>query len=212
MNSIFSARSVVSKAVFSAPILATLADSPKASAASVEYTDMCRRDVNVVQWTPQKGPIARFVADTYIRNHQTGVWIGLGRVGTSFWSAEGGDNNDACDDCRSFYLVETRADGTRKQHALIDWQNREQLGPDPAAQKAHILSRLWQLADHTWPADKLMQDYTLTLGQPDANDAKNELKFAVRVATKNVLDLRYDFTAGTSMCWCIYEWNGRVAR
>ncbi len=189
-----------------------MTDASTASAASVEYSGMCQRDVTIAQWTPQKGPIARFVADTFIRAQQTGIWIGLGRSGTSFWSAEGGYTSDACDDCRSFYLVETRADGTRKQHALITSQDQTRLGSDLTAQKAHILTRLWQLADQSWPADKLKQDYTLTPGRPDAEDSRDEQAFAVRIVSKDVFDLRYDFAASTSMCWCMYEWNGKSIR
>ncbi len=176
------------------------------------YSEMCQRHVSVDQWTPKSGPIARYIADTYAKSTETGVWIGLGRSGNSFWSAEGGDVNDACDDCRSLYLVETRADGTRKQHVIIGPNEWSSVSAEPEARKAYILARLWKLAASTWPADKLTQDYALTRGRRDADKAAIPPTFAVKIVAKNVFDLQYDFSVSTHMCWCVFKWNAQSRR
>src|SRR4051812_11167624 len=63
-------------------------------AAVVTYAgNACHRTVDVIQWTPAAGPLARFVADTFANNDETGLWIGLGRTKTAFWSVEGGDDD-----------------------------------------------------------------------------------------------------------------------
>lgn len=143
----------------------------------------------------------------------TGVWIGLGRVGTSFWSAEGGDSNDACDDCRVLRLVETRADGTRKRYDVFAGDDRLRVGTDPASVvKDHVLANLWKLAATTWPTDKLVQDYTLTLGRPNAEGIGAADMFAVDVKAKGAFHVRYDFGATTSMCWCVYDWTAKKAQ
>lgn len=204
----FSFRSVL----LGASLLAVSAFASPATAASVSYDGNCFRSAEVVQWTPQKGPIARFVADTFMTSKSTGLWIGLGRSGTSFWSAEGGNSSDACDDCRVLRLVETRADGTRKRYELWNEEIKRRVGVDPAAEKAHILSELWKLSAGSWPADKLTQDYSMTLGRPDAPNAKPSQIFAVSIQTKNTLNLRYDFASSPLMCWCIYDWKSQKAR
>jgi len=197
-------RSVLRSAILPLVVFAAMTHVSPASAATVSYSDMCQRDANVVQWTPQKGPIARFVVDTFLNTTQTGLWIGLGRKGTSFWSAEDGLANVVWEDCRWLSLVETRADGTRKTHVIWGPSESAQIGSDPEAPKTHMLGRLWQLAATQWPADKLTQDYALTLGKPDA---ARQLPFAVKVTHENAFDLRFDFGASTSMCWCVYEWR-----
>ena len=204
----FSFRSVL----LGASLLAVSAFASPASAASVSYegnNGNCARSVEVVQWAPQKGPIARFVADKFLASISTGLWIGLGRSGKSFWSAEGGDASDACPECRELRLVETRADGTRKRYHLWSSEIEARVGVDPAAQKAHILAELWKLAAGTWPSDKLTQDYSLTLGRPDAPNANPSQVFAVAVQAKKSLNLRYDFSSSPSACWCIYDWTVR---
>lgn len=205
-------RTVVRSAILLSATVAQLFLAAPVSAKNVSYSDMCERDVDVLQWTPQKGPIARFVADTFANSTQGGLWIGLGRAGTSFWSAEGGDTSDACDACRSLSLVETRADGTRKEYAIIDSDEYTRLSADPAARKAYVLARLWRLASRTWPADKLGQDYVLTMGEPGSGISGNQRPFAVKVATKNAFDLRYDFSASKLMCWCVYQWKVQSRR
>jgi len=205
----FSFRSVL----LGASLLAVSAFASPAIAASVSYDGNCFRSVDVVQWTPQKGPVARFVADRFMTSQSTGLWIGLGRSGTSFWSAEGGDANDACDDCRVLRLVETRADGTRKRYDLWTSEIRNRVGVDPAAEKAHILSELWRLAAGAWPADKITQDYSMTLGRPDAPNAPANQIFAVAIQSKsNKLNLRYDFGSAPLMCWCVYDWKSQSGR
>lgn len=183
-----------------------------ASAASVSYEGMCARSATIIRWTPKEGAVARFVADAFAKDTQTGLWIGLGRDGTSFWSAEGGEPNDACDDCRILRLVQTRADGTRKVHKVFGAEDTARIGSDPAARKAHVLATLWKLAKDTWPADKLTQDYALAVGKPETNVSANQRTFAVKVFAKNKFDIRYEFGATTSMCWCFYEWNARSRR
>ena len=205
-------RAVVRSAIWLSATVALLFLAAPVSANNGSYSDMCLRDVGVLQWTPQKGPIARFVADTFANSTQTGLWIGLGRAGTSFWSAEGGDVSDACDDCRSLSLVETRADGTRKEYAIIGPDEYARASADPAARKAYVLGRLWRLASSTWPADKLAQDYVLTMGESGSGISGSQRPFAVKVATKNAFDLRYDFSVSTLMCWCVYQWKVQSRR
>lgn len=182
-----------------------VASAGPAFAAEVGYHGACRRDAQVVQWSPKKGAIARFVADTFASNDKTGLWIGLGRSGSSFWSAEGGDPNDACDDCRELYLVETKSDGARKLHPVF--KAADHPDKDAEARKALVLRKLWKLARTTWPADKLTQDYTFTAGRPPAKDPEGDPPFAARVERKGTFDLRYDLGAKTEMCWCFYEWR-----
>lgn len=194
---------------FGAPVLASGAP---VSAEEIEYRDNCAVSVQTKQWTPQKGPIARFVVDTFLASRAGGVWIGLGRSGTSFWSAEGGDVNDACDDCRALRLVETRADGTRKQYDIWSQEISNRVGADAAAQKAHMLAALWKLSGATWPTDKLTQDYSMTLGRPGASIASTKQNFAVAIQSKNTLNLRFDYEASKLMCWCVFDWKGQKAR
>lgn len=204
--------SPIRPAFLGAALLAISSFASPASAASVKYDGECFRSAEIVQWTPQKGPIARFVVDTFLLDKGTGVWIGLGRSGTSFWSAEGSDVNDACDDCRVLHLVETRADGTRKRYEIWDRSNHREAGMDAAAEKAHMLAALWKLAGGVWPVDKLTQDYSLKLGRPDAPNASANQMFAVEIQTKNVLNLRYDFGVSKLMCWCRYDWKAQSRR
>lgn len=216
--SIFSSRSLFRAAVVAASLVISsiggpaLAYGAPVSAEEAEYIDRCAVSVQTKQWTPQKGPVARFVVDTFLASGATGIWIGLGRSGTSFWSAEGGEVNDACDDCRALRLVETRADGTRKQYDI--WSNdiRNRIGMDPAAQRAHMLAALWKLSGTTWPTDKLTQDYSMTLGRPGASIASTKQNFAVAIQSKNTLNLRYDFEVSKLMCWCVFDWKGQRAR
>lgn len=219
MNMLAPARRTLRAALFAAAALLPVAVAPAASAAVVSYESKCFRTIDVVQWTPQKGAVARFIADTFASSGKTGLWIGLGRTRTSFWSAEGGEPNDACDDCRELYLVETRRDGTRKRHTIFDSAIRNRAGATPAAQKAHILATLWKLAKTTWPAAKLTRDYTVKTGLPPAKHPDRDPTFAVEVTGKAAsgkvasgekpLRLRYDFNAKTSMCWCFYDWKAK---
>ena len=194
-------------ALFSVSALVPLAVASAASAAEVSYQGSCFRTAEVVQWTSKKGAVARFVADTFASSTQTGLWIGLGWSGTSFWSAEGGDQNDACDDCRALYLVETKADGKRTRHTVFDPAAHP--GAGATARKSHVLATLWKLASKTWPADKLQQSYTLVAGKPPVNDPDKDPPFAVKVTAKGTFDLRYDLGAKTSMCWCVYDWKAK---
>lgn len=194
-------------ALFSVAVLAPALTPRPAAAAVVSYDGSCRRTTDVLQWTPQKGAVARFIADTFATSTRTGLWIGLGRTDTAFWSAEGGDPNDACDDCRVLYLVETKFDGTRKRHTVLGESQKRPAGA--AAQKAQVLAALWKLAKKTWPADKLTQDYTMTAGKPPAKDPTADPAYTVQVAIKNGAKLRYDLGAKTSMCWCMYDWTGK---
>lgn len=208
-------RTVVRSAILLFATVALLFLAAPVSAHSAEdaaYSNGCQRSADVRQWTPQKGPIARFVADTFANSTDTGLWIGLGRAGTSFWSAEGGDTSDACDDCRSLSLVETRADGTRKEYAIISSDEYARASADPAARKAFVLARLWRLASSKWPADKLTQDYVLTMGEPGSGISGNKRPFTVKVATKKAFDLRYDFSGSKLMCWCVYQWKVQSRR
>lgn len=183
----------------------TLFASP-VSAASVSYDGKCFRSADVIQWKPQKGPAARFIADAFSTTH-TGLWIGLGRSGSSFWSAEGGEPSDACDDCRILDLVQTRADGTRQRFTVLSSEDLTRLGSDSAARKAHILAKLWMLANNSWPADKLTHDYALALGMPSGNRP-----FAVEVEAKGHFKIRYDLGSSPLMCWCMYEWKAQTSR
>ena len=183
--------------------------APPASASTVTYTGSCGLSVDVVQWTPQKGAVARFVADTYASSNNTGLWIGLGRTSTAFWSAEGNDPNDACDECRTLSLVETKFDGTRTRHAVLTQQDHQRLGSDPVAEKAHVLATLWKLAAGAWPATTLKQDYRLSTGKPPANAPSGNPSFVAEVAVKGSGEIRYDLKASTSMCWCIYDWKAK---
>ncbi len=195
------------RTVFSAVTIVAIFGAQPAAAATVSYQGMCGRTVEVEQWTPQKGAIARFVADAFANSSHTGLWIGLGRVGTSFWSAEGGDPNDACDDCRSLNLVETRADGTRRLHTVLGSTDYARSGSDAAARKEIVLAKLWKLASSTWPADKLTQNYSITVGKPLANAPDEDPPFTVKVHAQGAFEFRYDLGASTSMCWCLYEWK-----
>lgn len=184
---------------------AAVTSAAPASAADVAYNGSCARDAQVLQWSPKKGAVARFVADTFLSNDKTGLWIGLGRTGSSFWSAEGMVQSDACDDCRVLYLVETKSDGARTLHRVFD--AGDHAGKDAEARKAIVLGKLWKLASKTWPADKLTQDYTFTAGKPPARAPGGHPPFAARVETKGTFDLRYDLGAKTEMCWCFYGWK-----
>ena len=204
-------RPMLRAAVFSAAALVPVLWTSAATAATVDYPGRCQRSADVVQWTPKKGAVARFIADTFASS-STGLWIGLGRSGTTFWSAEGGDASDACDECRELRLVETSAGGKRKVHTVLGSADLTRIGPDAAAQKAHVLATLWKLASKTWPADKLTQDYTLTTGKPPANDPDGAPPFAVKVTAKDTFDIRYDLGAKKLMCWCTYDWKARTAK
>lgn len=206
------ARSVVRWVVLCAGVLASICAFSPAHAATITYEDRCARTVNAVQWTPQRGPIARFVVDTYLSDRSTGMWIGLGRIGTSFWSAEGSESSDACDDCRTLHLVETRADGTRKRYQVDGTELRRGTDIDPSAQKNRILANLWKLAGNKWPADKLTQDYSVVFGHPETSAKQGQPVFAVHVKAKGAFDLRYDYDATTLMCWCTYDWKMRAGR
>lgn len=211
-RSLFRAAFIAASLAISSIGAPALAHGAPASAEEVEYRDYCAVSVQTKQWTPQKGPVARFVVDTFLASGATGIWIGLGRSGTSFWSAEGGDMNDACDDCRVLRLVETRADGTRKQYDIWNHDIGNQVGTDPAAQKAHMLAALWKLSGTTWPTDKLTQDYSMTLGRPGASTASTKQTFAVAIQSKNTLNLRYDFEVSKLMCWCVFDWKSQNGR
>lgn len=218
MNMLAPDRRTLRAALAAAAMLIPVVVAPAASAAVVSYEGRCARTIDVVQWTPQKGAVARFIADKFASSG-SGLWIGLGRTRTTFWSAEGGDPNDACDDCRELHLVETRSDGTRTRHKVFDSAIRGRVGSTPAAQKAHILGRLWKLARTTWPAANLAQDYTVKTGRPPAKHPDRDPSFTLEVTAKSVpgkaaaardqLRLRYDFNAKRSMCWCINDWQAK---
>lgn len=193
--------------LLSAAALGSALPAPSASAAVVSYDGRCARSADVVQWSPKNGAVARFVADTFASITGTGLWIGLGRSKTAFWSAEGGEPNDACDDCRTLHLVETRFDGTRTRHAVLDQADLTRIGTDAAARKAHVLATLWKLAAKTWPAAQLTQDYTLAAGKPPAGNTGGSPAFIAEVAVKGQPTLRWDLTAKPFMCWCEYGWK-----
>jgi hypothetical protein len=169
----------------------------------------CPAETTVVQWTPAKGPVARFITATFFASSTTGIWIGLGRTDTAFWSAEGGSPNDACDDCDELFLVETKLTGTRRRHKVVGDADWARIGSDLPARRAYVLARLWSLAKKTWPSDKLKQGYTLAIGKPPASDPSGPPPYAAEVLDAPDLRLRYRFTSSTHMCWCIYDWQAQ---
>lgn len=184
--------------------LASGAVSPLAHAATVTYPTTCRRTVEVLSWSPAEGPPARFVADAFRDRTTTALFIGLGSTATGFWSAEGGDTDDACDDCQTLDLVETRFDGTRKVHRV--------LGPkDPttkASQHARVLAALWSLAaQKVWSPAALDAGFSAATPTPKADEAPSHF---VSVRSKGHPRVVYDLRATTSMCWCIYKFTSWV--
>lgn len=174
--------------------------------ATVDYPTVCRRSVEILQWRPEKGPPARFVADAYRARTATALWIGLGSTKTGFWSVQGGDENDACDDCQVLDLVETRFDGTRKVHRLLG-------AKDPttkSAQHARVLATLWALAAKgVWSPAALDTGFVAT---PGVSAGGSNPPFAVSVASKAPHPrVVYDLRATTSMCWCVYGFSSRLA-
>ena len=91
MNMLAPDRRTLRAALAAAAMLIPVVIAPAASAAVVSYEGRCARTIDVVQWAPQKGAVARFIADKFESSGETGLWIGLGRTRTTFWSAEGGD-------------------------------------------------------------------------------------------------------------------------
>lgn len=120
--------------------------------------------------------------------------------------------DDACTDCRTLHLVETKLDGTQRRFAVFDAADRNRIGADRAARKAHVLARLWKLAKKKWPTDKLQQGYTVTTGKPPAGDPDGDPPFVAEVTMKGGARIRYDLGAKTSMCWCEYTWKAEAKR
>ncbi len=178
-----------------------------AAAATVDYPSACRRSVEVVTWSPAKGPPARFIADAFRARTATAVWIGLGSTPTGFLSVQGGDANDACDDCRVLDLVETRFDGTRKTYSLLGAKDPS----EPTAQHAKVLAALWSLAaKKVWSPDGLDAAYTATPGV--SKTAGDDPPYAVSVVAKGHPRVVYDLRASTFMCWCEYRFTSTTAK
>ena len=176
-----------------------------ARATTVDYPNFCSRSVQVIVWSPAKGPPARFVADAFRARTTTAMWIGLGSTKTGFWSVEGGDANDACDDCQILDLVETRFDGTRKAYPVLGAKDPS----EKTAQHARVLAVLWSLVTKkVWSPTALDATFVATAG---AGTAGADPPYAVSVATKGHPRAIYDLRATTSMCWCEYRFGSHVA-
>ncbi|MBK8257121.1 MAG: hypothetical protein IPK82_31175 [Polyangiaceae bacterium] len=199
--------------VLAAAFCAAVGWSGAAQADVVTFGGSCGRSTDVIQWTPQKGPIARYVATQFVNSQQTGIWMALGTTKTAFWTAEGRIPNDACDTCSTLSIVETTFTGKRTRHVVLSEKEHSTIGDNTVALQAYVLKKLWKLAEvKTWPVTQLKQDYTIAKGQVSASAPDKEPPYSAFVKTKAGAEIKYDMPASTEMCWCIFDWRGKVTK
>lgn len=174
----------------------------------------CGAAASIVRWTPERGPVARFISTTFQSTSGDGVLIALGYTDDAFWTAEAHEPNDACDDCTQYELVATSLKtGKRVAHTLLTDKDRERLrGDGPDAIHAQILGRLFQLANNGWPVADLRQDYSLRLPKRNVDGlVESYAGWMAEVSRPKAWRLLYDLPTGNIMCWCHYEWRAGKA-
>ncbi|MDI1484540.1 hypothetical protein [Polyangium sp. y55x31] len=194
---------------------ATGAGSPAPKVERVDIDGPCGQSVipvwgvDVIRWTPDRGPPARFVADTYLAEGPD-VFIALGVAQGAFWAIEGVTPNDACDDCALVDLVATSlVDGNRRVFHVLTEKDRDALvGGAQADVHARVLGRLFQLANGPWPAAELKHDYSLRLPERSPEGLVKQYQgWLVEVKKAKQWGLRFGLKVETVACWCTYAWE-----
>jgi len=157
--------------------------------------------VTVYHWKPKYGTIARFAESIVDTGNGTGFIVILGKDTAGVYTIEG----NAEDDARGgdfACLAYTKFNGERNTYRIYDGDMLEQYLETPEYDKKRkeiMLAKLWQFSSE--------KKYVYGNFKPLYYHVfKQEYEPVVLEIKERNRKLSWQLSAGSSMCWCHYEW------